>query len=93
MAERELISLVIGCLVMGFVLFEWRRLRRIPHFGLLFSCFTLLFASWSLSVIENFFYEGLLNFFQHLAGGVSGILLFLWCRSIYKGKNKETVRP
>ena len=93
MEERELISLVIGCLVMGFLLFEWQRVKRIPNFGRLFSCFTLLFMSWFLSVIEIFFFEGVLNFFQHLASGISGVLLFAWCRSVYKGKNKETLRP
>ncbi|HMA85325.1 MAG TPA: hypothetical protein VKN73_06460 [Desulfosalsimonadaceae bacterium] len=93
MEERELISLVIGCLVMGFVLFEWRRLRRIPNFGLLFSCFTLLFVSWSLSAIENFFFDGFFNFLPHLASGVSAILLFAWCRSVYRAPKKGAHRP
>jgi hypothetical protein len=93
MEEREILSLIIGCLVMGFVLIEWRRLKRIPNFGILFSCFTFLFASWFFSVFEAIFFKEFLNFCQHLASGLSGILLAVWCRCVYIQHKRETSGP
>jgi len=88
MEEREIISLIIACLVMGFLAFEWRRLNRIPNFGILFSCFAFLFVSWSLSVFEALFFKELLNFCQHLASGISGICLGIWCWLVYRCKKQ-----
>ena len=82
MEEREVLSFLISCCVMFFLLFQWRKIIRIPHAKILIACFVTLFASWAFSVIEDIFWKERLNFMQHLCSGISGVLLAIWLRSV-----------
>lgn len=86
MEEREVLSFIISCCVMVFVLFQWPKIRRFPHAKILLTCFVTLFLSWALSVIEDVFWKDELNFLQHLCSGVSGALLAYWLRAVAKSK-------
>lgn len=82
MEEREVLSLMISCCVMVFVLFNWSKLKLLSHAKILLACFTALFASWTFSVVEDIIWKEELNFLQHLFSGISGILLAIWLRSV-----------
>ena len=84
MEEREILSFIIGCCVMGFVIFQGGNIKKLPYSPLLYTCFVFLFASWGFSVIEGIAWEPGFNFLQHLCSGISGILLAFWCRNLYK---------
>jgi hypothetical protein len=83
MEERELLSFIIGCCVMTFVVLQWAQFKHLPHAKLLLLCFTTLFGSWGFSVIESFFWGNGFNFLQHLFSGVSGVMMAGWCRALY----------
>ena len=93
MEEREILSFIISCCVMAFVLFQWSNYRKLPYSKLLFGCFAVLFTGWSFSIIEELAWETGFNFLQHLCSGISGILLAVWCRAIYlSGKHQGTAK-
>jgi hypothetical protein len=91
MEQRELLSFVISCCVMLFVLLQWPHLRKLQHAKLLVSSFGALFASWGFSVIEVLFWEAGFNLLQHLSSGVGGILLALWCRALHRSTKPQSV--
>jgi len=90
MAVHEFISLIISCLVMGFVFLQWHQFKRIQNFSLLFLCFVFVFAASAFSVFEHFYLYPSLNFLQHFASALSGILLAIWCRLVYVDTKKDT---
>ena len=84
MEQREVLSFLIGCCVMAFVILQWPNVRKLPHVRLIVGSFALLFASWGFSVVEVLFWEAGFNFLQHLSSGIGGIYLGLWCRSVFR---------
>ena len=87
---NEIVMLSIGTGVLIFILSNRARLKHLAACRILITAFCLMLAGWVLTVLEGFFYEWLLNFFEHLCYAVSSILVALWCWKVF-GKRRETV--
>ena len=88
--EREVFSLLLGVCGLGFVLMARRRIRSLPHFGLLLASYASLLASWFFSVAEGVAWEIHLNRLQHVCSGVGSLLLALWSvRLLRKPASRE----
>jgi len=91
--ENEVVMLSLGVGVLIFILGNWARLKRLTAYRILLAAFCLMLAGWVLTVLEGFFYEWLLNFFEHLCYAVSSLLVAVWCWMVF-GRNpgeKEAV--
>ena len=93
MEQREILSFLIGCCVMAFVLFQWSSMRNLPHVKLIIGSFVALFASWGFSVVEALFWETGFNFLQHLFSGIGGIFMALWCRAVFRNPKSPDSAP
>ena len=79
--DNEVVSLVLAVGVFVFLLLSWRSLRKIPCIGLLFSGYCGLLLGLVLTVLEGFFWGGLLNVLEHISYLVSALFLagWVWC--------------
>ncbi|MEJ2544142.1 MAG: hypothetical protein P8Y99_08740 [Calditrichaceae bacterium] len=79
--ENEVVMLVFGFLVTVFIGLKYEQLKNIKSYKILLSGFFTLFAAWIFSTLEEFYFEQLLNLFEHLLYTSSSVFLFIW---IYK---------
>ena len=86
--ENELFMLLLGSGVFIFVFGNRLRLSRLPAFEILISGFCVLFAGWILTVVETFFWEGYLNYLEHICYAVSSVLTAVWCVNVFNGKKE-----
>lgn len=90
MEEREVLSLLIGCCVLFFVLFNWSKIQNLSNARILLLGFSMLFISWCFSVLEDLAWNQQLNFLQHLFSGLSGVTFGWWLRLTAKSSAAET---
>ncbi len=88
--ENEIVMLSLGVGVLIFILGSRARLKHLAASKILIMAFYVLLAGWVLTVLEGFFYEWLLNFFEHLCYAVSSVFVAVWCWKVF-GKRRETV--
>ena len=93
MEQREVLSFLIGCCVLAFIVFQWHRLSKLPHAKYVVGSFLALFASWGFSVIEVLLWESVFNFLQHFSSGLGGILMALWCRAVCRSHESGESAP
>ena len=77
--ESEIVPIVICGGILLFILLNYSRIRRIPESNLLVAGFCMLAATKIFGVLEEFFWEDLLNLFQHSCFAGSVALLTVWC--------------
>ena len=85
--ENEVVMLFIGVAVLIFILKYRSHLRRLPASNLLLAGYYTLLVGWGLTVLEEFFWENLLNYLEHLSYAGSSLLVLLWCWIVF-GKRK-----
>jgi hypothetical protein len=87
--ENEVVMLLIGVGVLIFIVGSRARLKSLPASNLLISGFYVLLASWTVTVLEGFFWEGVLNYIEHGCNAVSAVFVALWCWKVF-GSGRET---
>lgn len=78
--ENEIVMLILGLGVFIFMLGNMARLKRLHHSKVLTTGFYLLFGGWILTVLEGFFWGGVLNVLEHTcyAAGTSFLCAWFW---------------
>ncbi|MHC4642061.1 MAG: hypothetical protein ACYS32_10485 [Planctomycetota bacterium] len=87
--ENEVVMLLLGVGVLIFILGNRPRLKNLPSSSILIAAFCLMLAGWILTVLEGFFFEWLLNFFEHMCCAVSSIFVAVWCWMVFGRKNPD----
>ncbi len=85
--ENEIVMLLIGVGVLIFILGSRPRLKGLPASNILFAGFYVLLASWTLTVLEGFFWESFLNYIDHGCYAVGSILVAVWCWKVFGAGN------
>ncbi|MHC4110720.1 MAG: hypothetical protein ACYSUY_06580 [Planctomycetota bacterium] len=91
---NEIVMLLIGVGVLIFILGNRPRLKSLPASNILFAGFYMLLGSWIVTVLEGFFWESYLNYFDHGCYAVGSILVAVWCWKVFGRRNptrKEAV--
>lgn len=88
--ENEVIMLLLGVGVLIFVLGSRLQLRRLPASNILILGFYFLFGGWVLTVLEGFFWQGPLNYLEHMCYAISSVLVAVWCWRVF-GSGKEAL--
>jgi hypothetical protein len=86
--ENEIIMLVLGIGVLIFILGNRLSIQRVPESRILIAGFCVQLAGWLLTVLEGFFLEGVLNYFEHMCYAVSALLVAFWCFKTCRGKEE-----
>ena len=85
MAERiELITLVIGIIVLLFLYWNRRQLKSLAHGRILHSSYICFVLGWILTVIESFALHDALNLLEHTCYLVGCILFAIWSYLVLK---------
>ena len=87
--ENEIVMLILGVGVFIFTLVNQMEIKRIPAWQTLMLGFYILLVGWLLTVLESFFWKGLLNYLEHLSYACSSTLMAVWCWKVF-GSKKET---
>lgn len=86
--ENEIVMLLIGVGIFFFTLINRPRLRHIPSSKMLIFAFYVLLIGWVMTVLEGFFWKGLLNILEHVCYASASVLLASWCWRVF-GSGKE----
>lgn len=87
--HTELIAFVLGVIVLGFLVFERRRIveaARGPGPALAFVLFVL---SWGASIVEEGPDAGLFDLLQHTASAAGALVLAAWILRCGRGVEDE----
>jgi len=88
--ENEVVMLLLGVGVLTFILGNRSRLKQLTASKILIVAFYLLLAGWVLTVLEGFFWEGILNFVEHLCTAVSSVLVAVWCWKVFGSSGRDS---
>ena len=88
--ENEVVMLLLGVGVLTFILGNRARLKQLTASKILIVAFYLLLAGWVLTVLEGFFWEGILNFVEHLCTAVSSVLVAAWCWKVFGSRPRDS---
>jgi len=90
--ENEVVMLLLGVGVLTFILGNRARLKHLAASKILIVGFYVLLAGWVLTVLEGFFWEGLLNYLEHLCTAVSSVLVAVWSCKVFGGRGRPHTR-
>jgi hypothetical protein len=82
---NEIVMLLLGLGTWIFVMRNRANLSRLPSSGILLAGFYVLLASWFLTVLEGFFWNGFFNLLEHVGYALGSVLSALWCWKVFKG--------
>ena len=85
---NEIVMLLLGCGGLLFIRANRPGLARIPSANILIAGYGVLFAGWTLTVLEGFFWGGALNYLEHICYALSSVLVALWCVQAFDGEEK-----
>ena len=88
--EKEIIMLVMGIGVYGFTVAYRLQLKRIPRWDVIFLAYRLMLAAWLMTVLEGFFWAGVLNTLEHLCYAGSAAAMTWWCYRVVWAENRRT---
>jgi hypothetical protein len=83
--EIEVITLVGGLVVLGFMIWDRAVLSRRPHAHLLMGAYVCFLAGWGMSVLESFILPDLINLAEHLLYVAGSSLMALWGLRLVRG--------
>jgi hypothetical protein len=87
--ERELVSLLLSTGVLVLAYRNRRSLAYLTSFPLLLASVALLAAGFIATVLEGLFWSAAFNFMEHVAYGVSSVLLALWAWTTWMRPRRE----
>ena len=87
--ENEIVMVMLGLGVLVLVLVNRLQLRRVRSFGLLFAGFLTFMAGWILTVVEGFFWNALLNAFEHVCYAVGSMVVAAWCWRVFRNVKED----
>ncbi len=80
--QNEVISFVILLAMISPLIKNKATIKQLPSLRLYLTSFFALLLAHLITIIEVFFWQDLMNNFEHLLHTVSAIFFFLWCFSL-----------
>lgn len=87
--DNEVVMLILGAGVAGFVRLNYPRIKRIHSWKWLILSFYLMMGGWLFTILEGLFMEGIFNYLEHISYMISGLVLAYWCRNHLRHKQEE----
>lgn len=77
--ENEILLWLFGIIVLAFLLFHYKTLRRLPAINVLFASYVVVLLAWTATNLEQLFWPSVFNTAEHVAYLASSLLLLIWC--------------
>lgn len=87
--ENEIIMLVLGLGVLVFMLVNYSAIKRIISFSLLTAAFYVLIVGWTMTILEAFFWQSVLNFLEHISYALSAVMVAVWFWRVFAGQKEH----
>jgi len=87
--DNEVVMLIMGAGVFGFVWLNYPRVKRIYAWKWLILSFYLMMAGWCFTILEGFFMSDISNYLEHICYFLSALILAYWCRLIMVEKRED----
>jgi hypothetical protein len=88
--ENEVVMLILGVGVFLFIILNKVHIKKIISWKILFGGYCFLLSGWLFTVLEGFFLEQTLNFFEHICYLISLVMVVVWCwKSAFRTKEEE----
>lgn len=85
--ENEILVLLLGTVVLGFLLLYRKELRRLPASGWLFAAYVAVWTAWAATNLEHLVLYTFFNVLEHIGYALNGVLLLAWCwQALRNGK-------
>ncbi len=79
MHENEILVLLLGSVVLGFICLYRKRLNALPAAKWLFASYFATWVAWVSTVAEHLALPTFFNVLEHCGYLLNGALLFVWC--------------
>lgn len=79
MHENEVMVLLLGTAVLGFIFVFRAQLKFLPAAKWLFASYAAVWVAWCATVVEHFIFPTVFNVLEHTGYALNGVLLFAWC--------------
>ncbi|KPK65459.1 MAG: hypothetical protein AMK73_02885 [Planctomycetes bacterium SM23_32] len=86
--QGELLVLLLGLGTLAFCLANWRRLRALPSWRLLWASYCCLLGAWTLTVMEGLLWSALLNMLEHICYLLTSVLAGLWVLGVFAARQE-----
>ncbi len=81
--ENEIVLLLFGIVVFIFMIWNRKKLNKLPRPLLIYTVYILFLASWFVTNIETFIFPFTLNILEHLFQAAGGIVLLTWTWKVF----------
>ena len=79
MNENEILVLLLGSVVLGFILLYRKDVQRLPASSFLLAAYLAAWIAWAATVVEHLFFYTFFNVLEHVGYCANGVLLLIWC--------------
>ncbi len=79
MSENEILVLLLGTVVLGFILLYRKDIQRLPASPFLFAAYLAAWIAWVATLAEHVVFYTFFNVLEHLGYASNGLLLLIWC--------------
>ncbi len=79
MHENEVLVLLLGTVVLGFIFLFRLQLMSLPSVKWLFASYCAAWVAWVATVVEHLAFPALFHVLEHMAYALNGLLLMAWC--------------
>ncbi len=81
--ENELVTFLLGCGTLVFILAMRRTLSRLPSWGWMLAAYLALLAGWVATVLEGVLLGDVLDGVEHVCYAASAVLLAFWAARVF----------
>ena len=81
--DNEVIMLVLSLGILAFMFINYFNLKRLPSFKILTTAYCIFMAGWALTVLEGFFWNETLNFFEHTCYAIGAVFMAAWFLNVF----------
>jgi hypothetical protein len=92
MSENEILVLLLGTAVLGFIVLYRREIRRLPAYEYLFAAYLAVWIAGISAVVEHVAFYTFFNVLEHAGYAANGVLLLIWCwKGLRNGAHEQHV--
>ncbi|HVK99726.1 MAG TPA: hypothetical protein VM553_07940 [Dongiaceae bacterium] len=79
MSENEILVLLLGTAVLGFIVLYRREIHRLPAYEYLLAAYAAVWLAWFATLAEHVAFYTFFNVLEHVGYAANGVLLLIWC--------------
>lgn len=86
--ENEIIMLLLGASIFLFIMRNHVWFSQIKAWKVIRTAYTILLLGWLFTVLEEYIFNNIFNWAEHICYALSSIILVMWFLRVIKTKKK-----